>query len=140
MCCCADLRDWGTQVGALGTLMSPWLAGQCRGWDCILHCTGPILYCTVLFVLQYEEDEDEDEYFDNTDDALYDLPIGGELSGDAPTTFPAGSLPGCTCRRLRSRMCLCTAKLQSSLCRSFVWASRLQNKVSQPARFTVQKR
>jgi hypothetical protein len=25
-----------------------------------------------------EEEEDEDEYFENTDDALYDLPIGGE--------------------------------------------------------------
>jgi hypothetical protein len=31
-----------------------------------------------VHVLQFEEEEDEDEYFENTDDALYDLPIGGE--------------------------------------------------------------
>ena len=26
--CTPDLRDWGTLLGPLGTLMSPWLAGQ----------------------------------------------------------------------------------------------------------------
>lgn len=31
-----------------------------------------------VHALQFENDEDEDEYFENTDDALYDLPIGGE--------------------------------------------------------------
>ena len=25
--CTPDLRDWGTLLGPLGTLMSPWLAG-----------------------------------------------------------------------------------------------------------------
>jgi hypothetical protein len=35
----------------------------------------PVCCCAVL---QFEDDEDEDDFFDNTDDALYDLPIGGE--------------------------------------------------------------
>jgi hypothetical protein len=52
-----------------------------------------VLVCWCIVILQYEEDEDEDEYFDNTDDALYDLPIGGELSGVAPPNIQAIGLP-----------------------------------------------
>jgi hypothetical protein len=42
-------------------------------------------------VLQFEDDEDEDDFFDNTDDALYDLPIGGECWKVCPGLAASGS-------------------------------------------------
>ena len=43
---------WRTLVGPLGTLMSPWLAGSCRGLDSVpitvLHCTSAGTLCYML--------------------------------------------------------------------------------------------
>ena len=47
----------------------------------------------VLLSPQYEEDEDEDDYYDGDDDALYDLPIGG---GTQVQTLAVGSCLVCS--------------------------------------------
>ena len=40
-----DLKEWSRLLGPLDTLMDPWLAGWCRGWDSVHnHCT--VLFCT----------------------------------------------------------------------------------------------
>jgi hypothetical protein len=46
-----DLRDWGTLLGPLGTIMTPWLAGQRRGLGFPPTITVSLLYC-ILFAVQ----------------------------------------------------------------------------------------